>query len=105
MIEAALQFKYFDFLIDHLKVTNFIVSDGEGGCYREDGLMSLVGLIESLELKSWFIEYYCEFADLPIDHLFMPVIDDKIIKEACSYMWNYSDRLCKRMFVKKIRVD
>lgn len=88
LIEAALQFDQFDSFINHLKQTDFMVSDDEGGCYRVDEWVFLVGLIESLELKSWFIELYSEWGDRPSNHLFMPIIDNKTIKESCIHMWN-----------------
>lgn len=88
MIEAALEFEQFDSFIDHLKETDFMVSDDEGDSYRMDEWVFLIELIESLELKSWFIEFYSEWGDRPSNHLFMPIIDNKIIREACCYMWN-----------------
>lgn len=88
MIEAAMEFEQFDSFIDHLKETDFMVTDDEGDSYRMEKWVFLIELIESLELKSWFIEFYSEFADLPLNHLFMPIVDNKIIKEACCYMWN-----------------
>ncbi|ETZ22800.1 hypothetical protein [Pedobacter sp. V48] len=63
------------------------VSDDEGG-YRKEKWLFLVELIESLELKCWFIEFYSEWGDRPSNHLFMPIIDNNIIKESCIHMWN-----------------
>jgi len=91
LIEAALEFDQFDSFINHLKETDFMVSDDEGGYYRKEKWVFLVELIESLELKSWFIEFYSEWGDRPSNHLFMPIIDNNIIKESCIHMWNEDD--------------
>lgn len=88
LIEAALEFEQFDSFINHLKETDFMVSDDEGEYYQMEQWIFLVGLVESLQLKSWFIEFYSEWGDSPSNHLFMSIIDNNIIKESCIHMWN-----------------
>jgi len=91
LIEAALEFDQFDSFIKHLKENDYMVSDDEGGHYREDDWVHVIELIESLGLKDWYLEHYSEWGDRPLNHLFMPVIDKNIIKASTIHMWNEDD--------------
>ncbi|MCX2431108.1 hypothetical protein [Pedobacter sp. GR22-10] len=89
-VKLASTFVTFPDFVNDLKQKDFMF-DFEDEQYRDNELEALIDLIESLEMKSWAIEWYSEWADLIEENHFMAVINNLIIQESCIHRDNDED--------------
>ena len=89
-IKLASTFVTFPDFANDLKQKDFMFSF-EDEKYRDNELEVLISLVESLDMHSWAIEWYSEWADLIEENHFMAVIDNMIIPESCIHRDNDDD--------------
>ncbi len=104
-IETASEFESFDLFTQSLKQNDFMHTDDEGESFQIEEWGFLINLIENLEMKSWAIEFCSEWAGMDDEHHFMPVINNKIIKEACIHRENDGDHSLIFSYKYKMNID